>query len=470
MNDKKKNVGISGMKKNDELTLEIEDMGVHGEGIGHVDGYALFVKGALPGETVLVRLTKLNKTFGFAHLLKVLKPSPHRCDSLCSCATACGGCTLQHLSYEGQLQYKEKKVRDCLIRIGGVDAEQVQWFPIIGMEGEEEAWHYRNKAQFPVREDRKGTPVAGFFAGRSHRLVPVSNCRIQHPAINEVVHCVLDFMREYTISAYREESHEGIIRHIYVRRGYTTGEIMVCLVIHADSLPYSAQLVESLKKIPGMTSICLNINRERTNVILGKETRPLWGPSYIQDTIGEIRYRISPPSFYQVNPVQTERLYQTVLDFADLQGNEMVWDLYCGIGTISLFLASKAQHVTGVEIVPEAVENAKENARLNGITNVDFHCGAAEEVAEKLCFSKSEKADVIVVDPPRKGCDAALLDTMIRMSPEKIVYVSCDPATLARDVKLLGEKGYQVEKVRPVDMFPQGGHVETIVGLHRRDT
>lgn len=470
-------------KKNDEIVITIEDLGKDGEGIGHVDGYALFVKGALPGEKVLVHLMKLNKNYGFARLVEILEPSKERMTPSCPSASLCGGCTLQHFSYEGQLAFKEKKVKDCLERLGGVDLSSVTWLPILGMTGENESpWHYRNKAQFPVREDENGIPQTGFFAGRSHRLIPASSCAIQHPVINEVVETVMDFLRAYGISAYREESHKGLVRHIYVRRGYHTGQIMVCLVINGNELPHAAEFITRLRTIEGMTSICLNLNTKKTNVILGPSTKLLWGSPAIEDKIGGIRYQISPQSFYQVNPVQTEKLYQTALDFADLQGDERVWDLYCGIGTISLFLAKAVPNgqVTGVEIVPEAIENAKKNAALNGISNTSFYCGAAEDVvtdmvAKRRTPSKEDTngalADVVVVDPPRKGCDAKLLDTIVTMNPEKIVYVSCDPATLARDVKVLGEKGYEVKKVRACDMFPQGGHVETVVKLSlKKDT
>ena len=350
---------------------------------------------------------------------------------------------------------------------------------MLSIMGMKEPWHYRNKAQFPVREDENGIPQTGFFAGRSHRLIPASSCAIQHSVINEVVETVMDFLRAYGIPAYREESHKGLVRHIYVRRGYHTGQIMVCLVINGNELPHAAEFITRLRTIEGMTSICLNLNTKKTNVILGPSTKLLWGSPAIEDKIGGIRYQISPQSFYQVNPVQTEKLYQTALDFADLQGDERVWDLYCGIGTISLFLAKAVPNgqVTGVEIVPEAIENAKKNAALNGISNTSFYCGAAEDVvtdmvAKRRTPSKEDQnvalADVVVVDPPRKGCDAKLLDTIVTMNPEKIVYVSCDPATLARDVKVLGEKGYEVKKVRACDMFPQGGHVETVVLLGRK--
>lgn len=464
-------------KKNEEIILTIDDMGNEGEGIGHVDGYALFVKGALTGETVRVSIMKLKKQYGFARLLEVLEPSPYRCAHTCAVAGPCGGCTLQHMDYEGQLAFKEKKVKDCLTRIGGVDLQQVEWLPILGMDCCDagvaaEPWHYRNKAQFPVRMDENGKPVTGFFAGRSHRLVSTEECHIQHPLINRVSNVVMKFLQDYRIPVYDEEKHKGLVRHIYVRRGYHTGQLMVCLVVNGSTLPYEVELVKVLREIEGMASISLNINTERTNVVLGERMKLLWGSAVIEDRIGDVRYRISPQSFYQVNPVQTEKLYQTTLDFADLQGGETVWDLYCGIGTISLFLAShlseeKGGRVIGVEIVPQAIENAKGNATLNGITNAEFYCGPAEEVAVSLVSEGESQADVVVVDPPRRGCDGKLLDAIVKMAPERIVYVSCDPATLARDVKVLSENGYEVKKVRACDMFPQGGHVETVVLMSR---
>lgn len=463
-------------KKNDEIVITIEDLGKDGEGIGHVDGYALFVKGALPGEKVLVHLMKLNKNYGFARLVEILEPSKERMTPSCPSASLCGGCTLQHFSYEGQLAFKEKKVKDCLERLGGVDLSSVTWLPILGMTGENESpWHYRNKAQFPVREDENGIPQTGFFAGRSHRLIPASSCAIQHPVINEVVETVMDFLRTYGISAYREESHKGLVRHIYVRRGYHTGQIMVCLVINGNELPHAAELITNLRTIEGMTSICLNINTKKTNVILGSSTKLLWGSPAIEDKIGGIRYQISPQSFYQVNPVQTEKLYQTALDFADLQGDERVWDLYCGIGTISLFLAGKAKKVCGVEIIPQAIDDARENAKRNHIENAEFFVGKAEEVLPEF-YEKAMKEvssdemlhpDVIVVDPPRKGCDDACLNTMLRMQPERIVYVSCDSATLARDLKILCDGGYEIRKVRGVDQFGMTVHVETVCLLSK---
>ena len=456
------------LKKNQEITLKIDDLGNNGEGIGHVDGYALFVKNALPGETIRAGIMKCGKSYGYARVMEVLEDSGSgRVEPRCPAAGRCGGCTIQHLTYERQLAYKEKKVRDCLVRIGGVDADEVEWLPIIGME---DPWQYRNKAQFPVRmqKDNEGRPypAAGFYAGRTHSIVPVTDCAIQHPCMKGILETVLTWMRDQNVPAYDESSHSGLVRHIYIRRAYHTSQIMVCLVINSHGISSLRQetLLQKLTGIPGMTGIFLNSNTDRTNVILGKEMKLLWGQAYIEDRIGDVRYHISPQSFYQVNPEQTEKLYQTALEFAGLSGEETVWDLYCGIGTISLFLAQRARKVYGVEIVPEAVQNAKENARLNGIVNAEFFCGAAEEVVPRL----AGQADVVVVDPPRKGCDGVLLDTIAGMGPERIVYVSCDPGTLARDVKKLGEMGYGVKKVRAVDMFGQGGNVETVVMLSHK--
>ncbi len=455
------------LKKNQEITLKIDDLGNNGEGIGHVDGYALFVKNALPGETIRAGIMKCGKSYGYARVMEVLEDSGSgRVEPRCPAAGRCGGCTIQHLTYERQLAYKEKKVRDCLVRIGGVDADEVEWLPIIGME---DPWQYRNKAQFPVRmqKDNEGRPypAAGFYAGRTHSIVPVTDCAIQHPCMKGILETVLTWMRDQNVPAYDESSHSGLVRHIYIRRAYHTSQIMVCLVINSRGISSLLQetLLQKLTGIPGMTGIFLNSNTDRTNVILGKEMKLLWGQAYIEDRIGDVRYHISPQSFYQVNPEQTEKLYQTALEFAGLSGEETVWDLYCGIGTISLFLAQRARKVYGVEIVPEAVQNAKENARLNGIVNAEFFCGAAEEVVPTL----AGQADVVVVDPPRKGCDGVLLDTIAGMGPERIVYVSCDPGTLARDVKKLGEMGYGVKKVRAVDMFGQGGNVETVCLLSK---
>jgi 23S rRNA (uracil1939-C5)-methyltransferase len=452
------------IRKNDELTLFIEDITAEGEGVGRADGMAFFVKDAITGDRVRAKVMKVKKSYGYARLLKLLEPSPARTEPLCPVARQCGGCQLQHMKYEEQLRYKENKIKECLKRIGGIDPSGVKFEPIIGME---KPFYYRNKAQFPVGKNRAGELVTGFFAGRTHTIIDTSHCYIQAEINEKLLSVVRDFLIKEGIEPYDEETHSGLIRHILTRVGFATKEIMVCLIINGDTLPKADRLVEELKKIDGMTSICININREKTNVILGKECKVLWGQGYITDRIGDVKYQISPLSFYQVNPRQTKRLYDTALEYANLTGEEIVWDLYCGIGTISLFLAQHAKQVYGVEIVEQAVLDARENKKINGIQNAEFFTGAAEEVMpQKYKESNgSMKAQVIVVDPPRKGCDERLLETIAAMTPERIVYVSCDPATLARDVKYLGEKGYRLERVRGCDMFGQSVHVETVVLL-----
>lgn len=458
-------------KKNEELTLEITDMGSEGEGIGRADGYALFVKGALPGETVRVRIMKMKKHFGYARLLEILRSSPDRIEPPCPVAGRCGGCQLQHCSYERQLSWKQDKILSCLRRIGGLDlGPSVAVEPVMGMS---QPYHYRNKAQFPVGYDRDGHLVAGFYAGRTHQVIPHTDCLIQHRCNRVILDTVLEFMEEYRIAAYQEDTHTGLVRHVLIRVGQATGQVMVCLVVNGREIPHAEELVRRLLECDialRIVSICLNPNEDRTNRILGDEVIPLYGQDYIEDRIGDIRYRISPLSFYQVNPEQTKRLYETALEYADLQGGETVWDLYCGIGTISLFLSKKADRVYGVEIVPQAVENARENARLNQITNAVFYTGAAEEIVPQKWKESTGgiRADVVVLDPPRKGCDEKLLETVVRMDPEKIVYISCDPATLARDLKYLCGQGYELRRVRGCDMFGMSYHVETICLLTKK--
>lgn len=474
------------LEKNQEYEMTIKDLGNEGEGIGHIDGMAVFVKDTVPGDVIRVRIVKVRKHFAFGRAMAVLVPSPDRVEPLCPWAKRCGGCSLQHLSYEAQLVYKWNKVKNCLERIGGILDAAAYMEPIIGMFTEEERrrvdnplifanvcekghWHYRNKAQFPVGYDREGNPVTGFYASRSHDIVPVISCGIQAEISDEINGKLQQFICRYQISLYDEAKHQGLVRHILTRVGFATGEIMVCLVINGEELPHEKEWVEKLKTIPGMTSICLNINKEKTNRILGDRCKTLWGQDYITDYIGDIKYRISPLSFYQVNPLQTEKLYEKALAYAGLTGKETVWDLYCGIGTISLFLAKQAKQVYGVEVVPEAIADAEHNARLNGIENTRFFVGKAEEVLPEEYEKNSVYAEVIVVDPPRKGCDKVAIDTMIKMQPKRIVYVSCDPATLARDVKLLGEGGYELTKVCPVDQFPLGFHVETVVLMLKKE-
>ena len=456
--------------KGQEFSLEIDDMGTDGEGIGHKEGYTLFVKDALVGDIVRVKVIKAKKKFGYGRLLEVMKPSPWRVEPACDCARQCGGCQIQHCSYEKQLAWKEKKVRDCLQRIGGF--EEIPMEPIMGMD---EPYHYRNKAQYPVGYDKEGNPVAGFYAGRTHSIIPNTECAIQHPCNHMILETILAFMKQYDIPAYEEKKHTGLVRHILTRVGKYTGEVMVCLIINGNKLPHQDKLVEMLKKATDVEttykikSICLNINKDKTNRILGEKVVPIYGQTYIEDRIGAITYRISPLSFYQVNPEQTQKLYGTALEYADLKGNEVVWDLYCGIGTISLFLAQKAAKVCGVEIVPQAIEDARENADRNGFTNTEFFVGAAEDVVPEQYEQSggSLRADVVTLDPPRKGCDEKLLRTVVRMEPKRIVYVSCDPATLARDLKYLCGEGYELKRVRACDMFGHSSHVETVCLLSK---
>ena len=461
------------MKKNEKIVVKIEDIGVNGEGIGKVEGYTLFVKDALIGDTVEAVITKAKKNYGYAKMLKILDASPHRVERKCPVARQCGGCQIQELSYEAQLDFKTKKVYGNLERIGGFSPEFLDTVmePICGME---EPFYYRNKAQFPIGTDREGNIVTGFYAGRTHQIIPNMECALGVSVNQKILQIIVDFMNEYGVSAYDEETGRGLVRHVLIRYGFTTKEIMVCLVINGDNFPKSEKLADKLVQIEGMTSITYSVNKENTNVIMGKEIGVLWGQGYITDYIGDVKYQISPLSFFQVNPVQTEKLYGLALEYAGLKGNETVWDLYCGIGTISLFLAQKAKKVYGVEIVPQAIDDARNNAKINGIENAEFFVGKAEEVLPEY-YARYEKehgekayADVIVVDPPRKGCDETLLDTMVEMKPERIVYVSCDSATLARDLKYLCERGYEIQRVKPVDQFPHTVHVETVVLLSRK--
>ena len=457
------------MQKNDELILKIEDMGVDGAGIGKADGMTFFVKDAVIGDVVRAKLMKLKKTYGYARLMELLEASPDRVEPKCPYYRQCGGCQIQALSYEKQLEFKERKVRNNLERIGGFS--EIPMEPIVGME---EPYHYRNKAQFPVGTDKDGHIVTGFYAGRTHTIIPNRDCALGLPVNREILDLVIDFMEKYHVSAYDEKTGKGLVRHVLIRCGFTSKEKMVCLIINGKSLPHSEKLVEALREIDGMTSISINCNTGRTNVILGRKTVVLWGQEYITDQIGEISYEISPVSFYQVNPVQTEKLYGLALEYADLHGEENVWDLYCGIGTISLFLAQKAKQVYGVEIIPQAIENAKRNAVKNGIENAEFFVGKSEEVLpefyeKEAAAGRKAHADVIVVDPPRKGCDEKLLETIVKMAPDRVVYVSCDSATLARDLKILCENGYELKRVRAVDQFCHTVHTESVCLMERKD-
>lgn len=466
------------MNKNDIITLKIEDMGIDGEGIGKIDGMTFFVKDAVIGDEIEARITKLKKNYGYARVEQILKSSEFRTEPKCELHRRCGGCQIQAMDYAKQLEFKENKVKNNLIRLGGFHADFVDSVtePIVGMEN---PYRYRNKAQFPIGKDKDGNIIAGFYASRTHSIIPVKDCMLGVAENREILEAILSYMRECHIEPYDEKTGRGLVRHALIRYGFTTKEIMVCLVVNGRKLPAQNVLVEKLQAIPGMTSISMNINQKDTNVILGDQTETIWGQPYITDYIHlrdctnfeqtgkAISYHISPQSFYQVNPEQTEKLYSLALEYAGLTGKESVWDLYCGIGTISLFLAQKAKKVYGVEIVPPAIEDARRNAALNGMENVEFFVGKAEEVLPREYEKNQVYADVIVVDPPRKGCDSVCLDTIVRMQPKRVVYVSCDSATLARDVKYLDERGYAVERVRCCDMFGMSGHVETVVLMSR---
>lgn len=480
-------------KKNDVLTVTIEDMGHDGEGIGKVDGFPLFVKDAVIGDKVSVKIMKCKKKYAYAHLEKVLTPSPFRVEPRCPYHRQCGGCQLQALSYEKQLEFKQNKIRNNLIRLGGFDSEFVDQVlePIVGME---EPYQYRNKAQYPIGKDRDGRPIAGFYAGHSHNIIANTDCCLGAEENRQILEIILAFMEKYRIMPYDEVTGKGLVRHVLIRTGFTSGQIMVCFVLNCgrkkDGNYFSNQeeLLADLQKIAGMASISVSLNREKTNVIMGTEVELLWGSPAIWDRIhvqkeieddsgrrfvptGEaLDFQISPLSFYQVNPVQMERLYSLALEYAGLDGSQTVWDLYCGIGTISLFLATKAKQVYGVEVVPQAIADARDNAERNGIGNAEFFVGKAEEVLPEKFAREGIWADVIVVDPPRKGCDEACLKTMLQMGPERIVYVSCDSATLARDLRVLCDGGYEVKRVRGCDQFCQGVHVETCVLLSKVNT
>lgn len=450
-------------KKNDRIQVTIEDMGETGEGIGKTEGFTWFIKDAIIGDEVEAKVMKLKKSYGYARLEKITNPSPDRVTPRCSIARKCGGCQLQAMDYNAQLKYKEQTIYNNIKRIGGF--KEIPMLPIMGMDN---PWRYRNKAQFPWGTDENGRIITGFYAGRTHDIMESDDCFLGIEENSRILDAMKAYMEKYGLRPYNETTHSGLIRHTLIRKGFKTGELMVCQVINGSGLPHQEELVESLKKIPGMTSISLSENREKSNVIMGKDIKNLFGPGYITDYIGNVQYRISPLSFYQVNPIQTEKLYSTALEYAGLTGDETVWDLYCGIGTISLFLAQKAKKVYGVEIVPQAIEDARENAKINGINNVEFFVGKAEEVLPEQYEKNHIKADVIVVDPPRKGCDEVCLNTIVKMAPKRVVYVSCDSATLARDLKYLGERGYEVVKVRGCDMFPETRHCEVCVELCRK--
>ncbi|SFE64210.1 23S rRNA (uracil1939-C5)-methyltransferase [Bacillus sp. OV194] len=453
----KANVPVS---KNEIIDVEFVDLTHDGAGVAKVDGFPLFVPNGLPGEKAKIKVVNVKKGYGFGRLMELTEESGQRVEPPCPIYKWCGGCQLQHLSYEGQLEFKRKQVEDVLQRIGKL--ENVPVLPTLGMG--DEPWRYRNKAQVPVGE-RDGRLITGFYQKRSHEIVEMDSCIITGDTADDAIQAVKDILNKYGISAYEEKRHKGIIRHIIARYGKTTNELMIVLVTNGKELPNRNRIVDDIvSALPQIKSVVQNVNTRRTNVIFGDETKVLWGSEYIYDYIGDIKFAISARSFYQINPQQTKVLYDQALKYAELTGDETVIDAYCGIGTISLFLAQKAKKVYGVEIVPEAIEDARRNAELNGLDNTEFAAGESEVVIPAL-KEQGITPDVIVVDPPRKGCDEALIQTIIEMKPKRVVYVSCNPSTLARDLRILEDGGFKTLEVQPVDMFPQTTHVECVAQL-----
>ena len=440
------------MNKNDIFEIEITGTTDEGDGVGRAEGMAVFVPYALVGEVVRVIIVKVMKSFAYGKLLEVIKPSQHRIKAECEYFYKCGGCRFWNVEYEKELEFKRQHVQDCINRIGKIEIDIPMTLGCESCKG------YRNKGQFPVTSDG-----IGIYAQHSHRVIDVDKCIIQGEENPAVLGAVREWMSEFGIEPYNEEKHSGCVRHIYTRCG--DSGVMVCIVTRTEVIPHEKKLVEILReKVQGLSGVIHNYNEKRTNVVLGRRFRTLWGEDDLVDSIGHCKFKLSPLSFYQVNNAQTKVLYDKVADFAGLSGCEVVWDLYCGIGTIGQYLAKGAKKIVGIEVVPQAIENAKENAKLNGIENAEYHCGTAEELAPKL---RGEKPDVVILDPPRKGCEESLLKTVAKQKPKRIVYVSCKPSTLARDLRILEDLGYKTEKVQPVDMFPRTHHVETCVLLSK---
>lgn len=453
--------GVPPVRRGQEVTLEIADLASNGEGVGRHEGFTVFVPGALPGEKIQARVISVQKSYARALAQAVLDPAPHRVTPACRAYPACGGCRLQHLSYPGQLRFKQQVVERALRHIGRLSGVTV--LPTLGMD---RPWAYRNKAQFPLAR-RGGRVVAGFYAPRTHRVVEIEECPLQHPRANQALAAVLAAANELRIPAYDEETGAGFLRHLLVRVAVQTGELMLVLVSRERAVPQLTRLVKKLVAgVPGLTSLLLNVNPQRTNVILGEEWQTLWGSPTISEYLGPYRFRISGGSFFQVNPAQTVRLYEKAVEYAALTGRETVLDAYCGIGTISLFLAAQARQVHGIEVVASAVEDARLNARENGVANAEFHLGRVEEVLPRLSAA-GVHPDVVVVDPPRQGCRPEVLSALAAARPERLVYVSCHPATLARDLGILAVHGLRAVVAQPVDMFPQTMHVECVVLLEK---
>ena len=445
------------LSKDKMYVVDIVDIGQGGVGIGKFEGFTVFVDGGLVKDKIKVKITKSKKNYAVGDIVEIIEPSPYRVERKCSKELKdCGGCQIQELDYQEQLNIKTNEVKQVISRIGKL--EDVVVHPALGME---EPFRYRNKAQFPIQKV-DGSPVIGFYKKKSHDIIPTDQCIIQHDVNDKIIKIIKTYIRAYKVSVYDEKTHTGVLRHLVTKVGFSSKEVMVVLVANGRKLPYLNELASVLKEnIPGFKTLVVNVNREKTNVILGNENRVIYGDGKINDNIGDLVFEISPLSFFQVNPVQTEVLYNKALEYAALGENDTVFDIYCGIGTISLFLAQRAKKVYGIEIVEEAIKDAKRNAEINNLDNVEFYVGKAEDVVPKM-YKQGKRANVVVVDPPRKGCDEKVLDTIVSMQPDRVVYVSCNPSTLARDLAYLNEKGYKCLEVQPVDMFPHSVHIENV--------
>lgn len=450
------------LSKNKEYVVDIVDIGQGGVGIGKYDGFTVFVDGGLINDRIKVRINKSKKNYAVGDIVEIIEESPFRVKRKCSDNLKdCGGCQIQELDYQKQLDIKTNEVKQVISRIGKL--EDVVIHDTLGME---EPVRYRNKAQFPIQKVNNN-PLIGFYKKKSHDIIPTDKCIIQHEINDKIMKIIKTYINAYKVSVYDEKTHTGVLRHLVTKVGFTTNEVMVVLVANGKKLPYLKELASVLEEnVPGFKTLVVNVNREKTNVILGRENIVVYGDGKINDYIGELVFEISPLSFFQVNPVQTEVLYNKALEYADLKENDTVFDIYCGIGTISLFLAQKAKKVYGIEIVEDAIKDAKINANLNNLDNVEFYVGKAEEVVPKM-YKEGKTANVVVVDPPRKGCDEKVLDTIVSMKPDRVVYVSCNPSTLARDLAYLNERGYKCLEVQPVDMFPHTMHVESVAKLEK---
>ena len=451
------------LSKNKEYIVDIVDIGQGGVGVGKYEGFTVFVEGGLLQDKVKVKISKSKKNYAVGDIVEIIEKSPFRVDRICSDELKdCGGCQIQELNYNKQLELKTNEVKQVVARIGKL--ENVDIHETMGMEN---PCRYRNKAQFPIQKIN-GEPAIGFYKKKSHDVIPTDMCVIQHDINDKIIKIIKTYIQAYNISIYNENTHTGVLRHLVTKVGFTTNEVMVVLVANGTNLPHLNELASILEEnIPGFKTLVLNVNKAKTNVILGKENKVIYGNGKINDYIGDLVFEISPLSFFQVNPIQTEVLYNKALEYAELKENDTVFDIYCGIGTISLFLAQKATKVYGIEIVEDAIKDAKINAKLNNLNNVEFYVGKAEEVVPKM-YSEGKTANVVMVDPPRKGCDEKVLDTIVSMQPDRVVYVSCNPSTLARDLAYLDERGYKCVEIQPVDMFPHTMHVECVAKIKRK--